>query len=157
MNKTNFISWAAVGVLWLSVGVGCQKDPPVTSVPEPRSCDDGTCCMTDKAGYSYLLKVENEPADLIADQRDQNIIASINLKNAYPSVADRPDAIYRISSALFCDLSINNLKGLSPSAEFGGPYTYKYRVWGAIYALKTITFTGQPITFFYITRIEKIL
>jgi len=149
MYTYQFRSMTAVCVLWLMLGVGCHKDP------EPQSCKDGTCCNSDKAEYVFSAKVENEPADLIADEVNKQAIVSIYLNNGYPTVEQMPDAIYRMHGGLICSLSASKLEGLAPSAELEGPFTYKYRVWGNQYNLHAITLTGAPITYFYITRIEK--
>lgn len=142
----------AVSVLWVALGGGCKKDEPE---PYARSCNDGTCCMTDKAGYDFAKYFENEPADLIAGELNKDLVVSVQLKSVYPTREERPDAIYQLDGGLLCELSADKVRGLAPSAEWQGPFTYKYRVWGSLYTLHALTFTGQPISFFYITRIEK--
>jgi hypothetical protein len=147
MNKTNFISWVAVVVLWLSVGVGCQKDPPE---PDPV-CKPGCCFGT--IGVRFAAPLEGTLIEALGDPvlfekpvTDLRIPAS--------SCYDK-----QIVNAFICPLKeeayFNRLKELSKYPDYKNK---RHRVWGVMYEDSTATPPFRPcskVYYFTFDRIER--
>lgn len=135
---------AAVGVLWLCLGVGCRKDPP-----EPKSCNDGTCCMQDTRDYDYVEYLENAPADLGGPPFFS--AWGVGLKNPIPTTSQFP-----ARGAQVCDLTLSKVVNLRQTATKDGVAgSYHYRIWGKVYGDRSQTLVAIPIMYIYIDRIEE--
>ncbi|QIP15597.1 hypothetical protein G8759_24675 [Spirosoma aureum] len=150
--KTNQLrSLAVVGMSWLALGVGCQKDPPKPGPEVAHSCNDGTCCMLDARYYDYVETIANEPADLSG--------SSLTFKNGFPSKA--VSETFKAYSLGVCDLSHAKIVGLlntvSLNAKSWEDYPFRYRVWGKVYHDRlTQTIIASPILNVYVDRIEEV-
>ncbi len=144
MKQNQLYRLAIVGVLWLSIGVGCQKDPPEA---QPTSCRDGTCCGVDKGYYRYAESYENVPVTLTGPYGGW----FLEFKKPLPTVTAEP----WITAAEVCSLTLDNIVRISqqrPDETF-----IKCRVWGRLYTADEIpTFTIGVPRFFAIDRIEVI-
>ena len=149
MKQNQLYRLAIVGVLWLSIGAGCQKDPPEV---QAKSCNDGTCCMQDTRQYDYVETIEAQPADLL--------YGNLIFKNGFPTNAERES--FKSISLGICDLSrakTQNLPNTVPIDSIGMrlPYPYRYRVWGKVYSDKFVqTFGSSPFLMIYVEKIEKV-
>lgn len=155
MKKTQIRSLAAVGLLWLTLGAGCQKDPPKPNTT--LSCTNGTCCMQDAGQYDYVETIENEPADLIR----QTLIFKnhLPLSNDPKWYKSSTGGKYKSITLSVCSLSQAKIAGLKRTVplETGAPYPYTYRVWGKVYHDPNYqTLLAIPVLFIYVDRIEEV-
>lgn len=147
MKRTQWRSLAAIGVLWLALGAGCQKDPP-----QPQSCDNGTCCMQDTRQYDYVETIENQPADLGGPPFFAKW--GLALKNGIPTKSQ-----FQARGVQVCDLSLTkviNLKQTAPPPPDTSSGPYHYRVWGKVYTDHSIPLVPPSYMYIYIDRIEEV-
>lgn len=153
MKQNQFYRLAIVGMLWLSIGAGCQKDPPEAWV---KSCNDGTCCMQDMQQYDYVETIENLPADLI----EKTLIFSrdLPLSNGPEWLNQSTGDKYKANGAGVCDFTKYKLAGLQNTVPLdGSAYPYQYRVWGKVYhASNRPTLVAKPVLYIYLEKIEKV-
>jgi hypothetical protein len=148
MNKHQCFRQLIVGVLWLGMGAGCQRDDPTT-----RSCNDGTCCGQRSDAYEYTEYVQGVQADLLFDGSTQSPAYNgyvLVLKNRLPIASQ-----FGAQSTRVCDLSLSKVKAVKPSlTSISDSTTFKYRVWGKLFYLKDVqTITATPVLYIYVDRI----
>jgi hypothetical protein len=143
----------ALSLLWLGIGLSCKEEQQEDPIPQHVSCKDGTCCLPTNHEFEFVIQVAAEPADLVASAGN-SVVTGVVLQNDFRDKL-RATSKWPIRGGRLCDLSAKKVQGLSATAVPGGPFTYKYRVWGAIYTMNVPTITGEPFDFFFVDRIEK--
>ena len=151
MKRTQWRSLSAVGVLWLALGAGCQKDPP-----QSQSCDNGTCCMQDTRQYDYVETIENQPADLLGVTLIFKNLLPINNDPLWYNAGTGDK--YKSLSAEICSLSKSKVSSLKNTVPLSGSnYPFRYRVWGKVYYdPNTQTTVATPVLFISIDRIDEV-
>jgi hypothetical protein len=143
----------ALSLLWLGIGLSCKKEQQEDPIPTHASCKDGTCCLPTNHEFNLIIQVAAEPADLVATAGSSvvyGVVMKTDFRQQLGSTSKWP-----IQGGYLCDLSAKKVAGLNATATPGGPFSYKYRVWGAIYTMNISSFTGEPWDFFFVDRIEK--
>ena len=145
MKQNQLYRLAIVGVLWLSIGAGCQKDPPL---PE---CDNGSCCWPGE-GLEFVKRANGTPADFDG--------LAFSFKEAITEF--KGVSLY---GALTCPVQEQEVTSLNLKANvFFDPVTgkarladstqqYPYLVWGIIYKVDIPTIAGYPL---HSIRVEKV-
>jgi hypothetical protein len=146
-TRATFCFFCGASVLLsLLILVSCKTKEP------SLSCSDGTCCNPDASEYGFIQNVENEPGDLFVTSSETGVV----FQRGLPDNWKIPTRAFRI-----CALSADKVRLLPDTYRDGldslGRTPGKYRVWGKLYkpSYWNSNFTGAPILFIYIDRIEK--
>ena len=127
-----------VGLLWLSIGLGCKKEDT-----SPQYCSDGTCCTPTTEKYQLAGKVQGS----LAYFRSQRLV---EIQDRFPANSSCFSSV-----ASVCQLSWDKITGVSVSQNFVNP-EHKYRVWGTVYYRTAETFTCVPTIVINVDRIEEV-
>ncbi len=141
MTKYQLLRQYIMGVLWLVLGAGCQKDPP-----EPTSCNDGTCCNTDSYQYNYVEYIRDMPVN-------------INYGGVVLTFSSDVPTIWQAKAptAQVCNLSLSKIQNLKPLDQGVNPRSfYQYKVSGKLFNNASwLTITFIPSMSIYIDKIEE--
>ncbi|AQG78233.1 hypothetical protein [Spirosoma montaniterrae] len=158
MKPNQLFRMAVVGVLWLSMGVGCRKEEPDIDAPVfPLVCNDGTCCLA-QPGRSYYHVADVNGAEM---NIRGGLSPGVHFKELQPQKFNTTLPVQNEKAYMkvmeICKLSLKNAGGV-PLVPWDEPVTtFPYRVWGKIYNDPNFaTWDAKPVNYLYIDRIEVI-
>jgi len=147
MKQSQFYRLAIVGVLWLSIGAGCQKDPPL-----PK-CDNGSCCWKDQDN-KFIKRINNVPANFdgisfglkeaISEFEGRKLTGAIVCENQWEQIGKM-----NLGRNVIIDPITNKVRLVDSTRQ------YPYRLWGIVYEVKVLTITGAPLYSVYVDKVEK--
>ena len=148
MKQNQLYRLAIVGVLWLSIGVGCQKDPPL-----PK-CDNGSCCWKDQDN-KFIKRINNAPANFgglgfglkepISEFEGSKLYGAVVCLIQHEQIGKM-----NLEENVIIDPITNKVRLVDSTRQ------YPYRVWGIVYEVKVLTITGAPLYSVYVEKVERV-
>jgi hypothetical protein len=148
MNKTRLSSWAAVGVLWLGMSVGCQKEPPEPD-PEP-ACPKG--CCSDVGELAFAARLDGLPLKYVGldvIELQETVTDKVLFDGKPKQIRFGIPCTTQAQEQLVIDFMAELRKDPKLSVT-------QYKIWGIAYDSNSSTYIPDRIYAFKITRFERI-
>ena len=141
MTKYQLLNQLTVGVLWLVLGAGCQKDPPE---PNPSGCRTGST----NSDLKFVVRLNG----VLLQQFSSNfIVLQTPIKD--PRLSTSSNEIY---GDVVCPLSSNYIENIvAERKQDPNGSTRQYKLWGVIYE-DYLSIPINPGTRAYLFQVDKI-